>query len=198
MASGWGADEISCQHLIATAVETFGGVDFLHNNGADGSAQTTGRDGDLLSMEFEVWERTFHTNLYGFAYTCRAILPHFLQHGGGVIVNTSSGTAIVGEGQRVAYACSKAGINALSRHIASRWGKERIRCNAVAPGVVLSEALQAITSDEFRAQRLSIARSPRLGRPADIAGMVVFLFSEDAEWINGQVIHVNGGSTLRD
>jgi len=129
------ADEASCQRLVATAVETFGGVDFLHDNGADLSSQTLGRDGDLLNMEVEVWERTFHTNLYGFAYTCRAILPHFLQRGGGAIVNTTSDGAHGGEPTRVAYACSKAGVNALTRHIAPRWGSGNIRCNAVSPAL---------------------------------------------------------------
>jgi NAD(P)-dependent dehydrogenase (short-subunit alcohol dehydrogenase family) len=91
-----------------------------------------------------------------------------------------------------------AGINALTRHIASRWGKEHIRCNAVAPGAVLSETMLATMSDEFKARSLAVARSSLLGRPADIAGMVAFFFSEDGEWINGQVIQVNGGAVLRD
>lgn len=192
------ADETSCQRLITTTVETFGGVDFLHNNGADTSAQTILRDDDLLSMEFELWERTFHTNLYGYAYTCRAVLPHLLQRGGGAIVNTSSGAVHVGDATRVAYSCSKAGVNALTRHVASRWGKDRIRCNAVSPGAVLSESFLANMSDEFGVQALAMTRSSRLGRPADLAGMVAFLFSEDGEWINGQVIQVNGGAVLRD
>jgi NAD(P)-dependent dehydrogenase (short-subunit alcohol dehydrogenase family) len=191
------ADEASCQRLIATAVETFGGVDFLHNNGADTSARTILQDGDLLGMDFDLWERTFHTNLYGFAYTSRAIIPHLLQRGGGAIVNTSSGATHNGDPTRVAYSCSKAAVDALTRHIASRWGKDNIRCNGVAPGAVLSEAMMANMTEDFRAHALAITRSARLGRPADLAGMVAFLFSDDGEWINGQVIQVNGGAILR-
>jgi NAD(P)-dependent dehydrogenase (short-subunit alcohol dehydrogenase family) len=191
-------DEASCQHLIATAVETFGGVDLLHNNGADLSARTLGRDGDLLSMDVEAWDRTFHANLYGFAYTSRAILPLLLERGGGAIVNTSSGAAIAGEPERVAYACSKAGVNALTRHIASRWGRENIRCNAVAPGAVMSETALVTMSEDFKALMFAMLHSSRLGRPADIAGMVAFLLSDDGAWINGQVMHVNGGAGFRD
>jgi NAD(P)-dependent dehydrogenase (short-subunit alcohol dehydrogenase family) len=191
-------DEASCQRLIATAVETFGGVDLLHNNGADLSPRTVGRDNDLLGMDVEVWDRTFHTNLYGYAYTCRAILPLLLEHGGGAIVNTTSFASVAGAPERVAYACSKAGINALTRHIASRWGRENIRCNAVAPGLVLSEASLETMPEEFKTRVLVGLRSSRSGRPTDLAGMVAFLLSDDGAWINGQVIHVNGGAGFRD
>ncbi len=187
------SDEASCRQLIATAFETFGGVDLLHNNGADLSPQTFGHDDDLLSMDTAVWERTFHTNLYGFAYTIRAALPLMLQRGGGAIVNTSAGA--LGP-KHVAYASSKAGVNALTHHIASRWGRENIRCNAVSPGAVMSEAAMAMMSDEFKARVAAGLR--RLGRPVDVAAMVAFLLSDESAWVSGQVIHVNGGPGLHD
>jgi NAD(P)-dependent dehydrogenase (short-subunit alcohol dehydrogenase family) len=92
---------------------------------------------------------------------------------------------------------SKSGINALMRHVASRWGKEGIRSNAIAPGVVLTESSTVTMPQAMRDMILAMGRSPRLGCPDDIAAMVAMLFSDDGEWINGQVVSVDGGVTLR-
>ncbi|MEV0381477.1 SDR family oxidoreductase [Nonomuraea sp. NPDC050643] len=192
------ADEASVARLFERAVAAFGGVDGLFNVGADLSPGTLGRDADLLAMDAAVWRRTFEVNLIGFAHTCRAAIPLLLDSGGGAIVNTSSGAAYVGEPVRPAYAASKAGINTLTRHIASRWGKKGIRCNGLSPGMVLSETGLATMSEEFRAAGLAANRSTRLGRPSDLAAAAAFLLSGDAEWINGQTWCVDGGGLLRD
>jgi NAD(P)-dependent dehydrogenase (short-subunit alcohol dehydrogenase family) len=81
--------------------------------------------------------------------------------------------------------------------VASRWGKEGIRCNAVAPGVVLTDSQLKAVSDEERERVSAILRSNRFGRPEDIAAMATFLLSADGEWVNGQVYAVNGGAGLR-
>jgi NAD(P)-dependent dehydrogenase (short-subunit alcohol dehydrogenase family) len=137
-------------------------------------------------------------NLIGYANTCRAVIPLLLEHGGGAIVNTSSGAAFAGEPLRPAYAASKAGVNTLTRHIASRWGKKGIRCNGVSPGMVLSETGRTQMSEEFQAAGLAVTRSTRLGKPSDLAAAVAFLLSDDAEWVNGQTWSIDGGSFLRD
>lgn len=190
-------DEATIQALVDRTVAEFGGVDGLFNIGADLSAATLGRDADLLEMDPAVWRRTHDVNLLGYALTCRAVLPHLLRQGGGVIVNTSSGAAWGGEPTRPAYAASKAGINTLTRHIASRWGKEGIRCNVVAPGLVMGETQQGQNDQQLQAMALEYARSPRLGEPADLAGAVAFLFSDDAAWISGQAWSIDGGMSLR-
>jgi NAD(P)-dependent dehydrogenase (short-subunit alcohol dehydrogenase family) len=192
------ADDDSVRALIDHAVREFGGVDGLFNVGADLSEGTIGRDGDLLAFDPDVWRRTFEVNLMGFARSCRAVLPLLLAQGGGAIVNTSSNAAFVGEATRPAYAASKAGVNALTRHVASRWGKKGVRCNAVSPGLVLSETGAATMSDEFKAAVLASIASTRLGKPADLANAVAFLLSDDAEWVNGQVWSINGGGAMRD
>ncbi|GAB3004193.1 glucose 1-dehydrogenase [Streptomyces pseudoechinosporeus] len=191
------ADETSIQELVYRTVAEFGGVDGLFNVGADLSAATLGRDVDLLEMDPAVWRRTHDVNLLGYALACRAVLPHLLGQGGGVIVNTSSGAAWGGEPTRPAYAASKAGINALTRHIASRWGKEGIRCNVVAPGLVMGETQQEQNDQQLQAMAMEYARSPRLGEPADLAGAAAFLFSDDAAWISGQAWSIDGGMSLR-
>ncbi|TMR94238.1 SDR family NAD(P)-dependent oxidoreductase [Nonomuraea basaltis] len=192
-------DESSVGALVDTAVTQLGGVDGLYNVAADVSAETLGRDGDLLDMDPAVWRRTLEVNLIGFALTSRAVLPLLLEQGGGAIVNTSSLAAHVGDHARAAYQTSKAGINALTRHIASRWGKQAIRCNCVSPGVVLTESAQkmALSPEAMEFTRMTLP-STRLGKPEDLAGIVAFLLSDDGEWINGQVWSVNGGAMLRE
>lgn len=192
------AGERSVQALADQAVAELGGVDGLYNVGADLSKDTLGRDSDLLDMDPAVWRRTLDTNLLGYALTCRAVIPLLLGQGGGVIVNTSSGAAFGGEPTRPAYAASKAGINALTRHIASRWGRQGIRCNATAPGLVMTESVQRQNDKKLQEMALRFARSPRLGEPSDLAGVVAFLFSDDAAWVNGQVWSICGGTSLRD
>ncbi|MFR0359435.1 SDR family NAD(P)-dependent oxidoreductase [Streptomyces sediminimaris] len=192
------ADEDSIEALVDRTVAEFGGVDGLYNVGADLSGQTLGRDSDLLEMDPAVWRRTHEVNLLGYAVTCRAVLPHLLGRGGGVIVNTSSIAAWQGEPARPAYAASKAGINALTRHVACRWGKEGIRCNAVSPGMVLGETQRQTIPEQFQAMTLQMTPSPRLGEPADVAATVAFLLSDDAEWVNGQVWSICGGISLRE
>jgi NAD(P)-dependent dehydrogenase (short-subunit alcohol dehydrogenase family) len=191
-------DEGSVQAMVDQAVAELGGVDGLYNVGADLSPQTAGRDADLLDMDPAVWRRTFEVNLLGYALTCRAVIPVLLGQGGGVIVNTSSGAAFAGEPTRPAYAASKAGVNALTRHIASRWGKQGIRCNGVAPGLVMTEGVRQANDAGLEAYALRLARSPRLGEPDDVAALVAFLFSDDAAWINGQVWSVDGGMSMHD
>jgi NAD(P)-dependent dehydrogenase (short-subunit alcohol dehydrogenase family) len=192
------ADEASVNALVQLAVDTFGGVDGLANVGADLSPETIGRDRDLLEMDTAVWERTFRVNLTGYAHTCRAVIPHLQKSGGGAIVNISSGAAFVGEATRPAYAASKAGINALTRHVARRWGPENIRCNGVTPGAVLSETALRTMSEEFKARLRASTTLGRLGRPEDLANTICFLLSDDSSWVNGQIWNVDGGSNFRE
>ncbi|MFI9382112.1 SDR family NAD(P)-dependent oxidoreductase [Kutzneria sp. NPDC052558] len=191
------AEEESVQALVDLAVTQWGAVHGLVNVGADTSPNTIGRDLDLLEMDFDVWRRTLDVNLLGFVRSSRAVIPLFLAQGGGAIVNVSSGAAFGGEPTRPAYAASKAAINTLTRHVASRWGKAGVRCNAVSPGAVLSEAMINSMSAEFLDGMLARTRSPRLGQPADLAAAVAFLLSDDTAWVNGQVWTIDGGAALR-
>jgi NAD(P)-dependent dehydrogenase (short-subunit alcohol dehydrogenase family) len=183
--------------LVSRAVDEFGGVDILHANAADLSPATIGRDSDAMQIGLDVFDRTMHVNMRGHLLCARHFIPVLLKRGGGAVVFTSSAAAFAGTPERPAYAMAKSAINALVRHIASRWGKDGIRANAVAPGVVLTGPVRQSINTEFREQVLQMSRSPRLGTPEDIAAMVAFLASDDGEWINGQVINVDGGAILR-
>lgn len=185
------AEESTINALVAAAIEHFGALDGLLANVAD--LQTILVDGDILSNDSALWERTLRVNLIGTVMLLRAVLPHMLERGRGSLVLTSSDAAIAGEPERPAYAASKAGINSLARHVASRWGREGIRCNVVSPGFVLTEQLDANMPQEMKDWMLKGARSTRHGAPADIAAAVAFLLSDDAQWVNGQAWRVNGG-----
>lgn len=185
------SDEATINTLVESAVKHFGRLDGLFANVADLQAVLV--DGDIISNDSALWERTLGVNVIGTALLLRAVLPHMLEHERGAIVLTSSDAAIAGEAERPAYAASKAGVNSLCRHIASKWGRKGIRCNTVSPGFVLTEQLEANMSQEMKDWMLKGVSSTRHGAPEDIAGAVTFLLSDDGEWVNGQSWRVNGG-----
>lgn len=186
----------SVRGLFDAAVAEFGGVDALFNVGADMGAVRN--DSDVVDIDLEIWDRTMTVNLRGYVLTMKYGIPLMLARGGGVIVNTSSAAAFQGEPARPAYAAAKAGIGALTRHVASRWGREGIRCNAVAPGFTATENIRSAPHwPDLQSGALKRMRSTRVGETGDTAAMVAFLMSEDAEWVNGQVLNVDGGTIMR-
>ena len=190
------ADADSVAHLIATAVDTYGGVDALFSVGADMSAIRG--DSDVVDIDLDLWDRVMTVNLRGYVAAMKYAIPQMLARGGGAIVNMSSAAAFQGEPARPAYATAKAGIGALTRHVAARWGKEGIRCNAVAPGFTATEAIRSAPQwPELEASALKRIRGPRVGEPDDIAALVAFLLSDEGEWINGQIVNIDGGTVFR-
>ena len=191
------SEEESVKALIEVAISEFGHLDGLFSNAADLRPEVLSHDSDIVSMDAQTWHHSLAVDLTGFFYTARNALPHLLQAGGGSIVVTSSAAAFLGDSTRPAYSTSKAGLGALVRHIASRWGREGIRCNAVAPGLVLSDEMRPKVPAERQKAYLVTQRLARLGEPRDVAAMVTFLLSDAAEWITGQVIGVDGGMVMR-
>jgi NAD(P)-dependent dehydrogenase (short-subunit alcohol dehydrogenase family) len=190
------ADTDSVRALIDSAVAEFGGVDLLFNVGSDMSMLRG--DTDVVDIDFDVWDRTMTVTLRGYVASMKYAIPAMLARGGGAIVNMSSAAAFIGEPTRPAYATAKAGIGALTRHVASRWGKDGIRCNAVAPGFTGTDGMRSIPQwPELEAAALRKTPSTRVGYPSDIAAMVAFLMSDEGAWVNGQVINVDGGAVLR-
>ncbi|MDZ7783654.1 MAG: SDR family oxidoreductase [Halioglobus sp.] len=185
------ADESSVNGLVGRATAHFERLDGLFANAAD--LKVVLEDGDILSNDLALWERTLRVNLLGTVMLIRAGLPAMLAQGGGALVLTSSEAGGIGEPARPAYAASKAGVNSLCRHVASKWGGEGIRCNAVAPGFVLTEQIEEVMPQEMKDRMLRGVRSPRHGTAQDIAAAVAFLLSDDGEWVNGQTWRVNGG-----
>jgi NAD(P)-dependent dehydrogenase (short-subunit alcohol dehydrogenase family) len=140
-----------------------------------------------------VWDAILRVNLRGTMIASRAAIPH-LRRRGGAIVNTSSGAALAGGLSHSAYSASKAALHSLTQSIATQHGKEGIRCNAIAPGLIVTPATRdTYAGSELGAVMLRHHLTPRLGRPEDIAAAVVFLASDEAAFITGQVICVDGG-----
>jgi NAD(P)-dependent dehydrogenase (short-subunit alcohol dehydrogenase family) len=191
------ADEQSIAQLVDNTIAEFGGVHGLHNVGADLSAENLGRDTHLLDTDLDVWNRTLDVNLLGYVRTIRAVLPHLLEQGGGSIVNTSSGGSLGSDPMHVAYNASKAAVNQLTRHVANNWGGNGIRCNGLMPGLVIGETQERQGLQNLRGVFIQMARTTRLGRPSDMAGITAFLLSDEAEWINGQVWYIGGASHMR-
>jgi NAD(P)-dependent dehydrogenase (short-subunit alcohol dehydrogenase family) len=187
------ADEASVIAMVEAAVDQLGALDILHNNAADTRLSGT-RDMPVERVDTEVWDAILRVNLRGAMIASRAAIPHLRRRGGGAIVNTSSGAALAGGLSHSAYSASKAALHSLTQSIATQHGKEGIRCNAIAPGLIVTPATRdSYASSEVGEIMLRHHLTPRLGRPEDIAAAVVFLASDEAAFITGQVICVDGG-----
>ncbi len=189
------SDEASVVELFRTAVDAFGGVDGVHLNAAD--TEVVLRDTNVVDVDLGVFDQTIAVNLRGHFLVTRHAIPLLLERGGGALAYTSSAASYIGEPERVSYGISKAGINALVRHVASRWGKQGIRANAVAPGMIVHEKLAEYFGPEGLEAAKAGLRSDRHGKVDDIAAMVAFLMSDDGSWVSGQVYGVDGGLFLR-
>ena len=186
--------EDDVRRMVAGAVDAFGGLDVLHNNAADSSPETIGGDGDLLELDVAVWDRALAVNARGAMLGCKHAVPAMLARGGGSIVNTSSVSGLTGDLARAAYAASKAAVNALTLAVATMYGKRGIRCNAIAPGVIRTPALDANVPPEQLAAYEAGNLLPRLGSTRDVARAVVFLASEESAYVTGQILRVDGGA----
>lgn len=182
----------SVSHVITTAVESFGRLDILHNNAYHATLGTP-----LLDVTEEDWAATFDVTLRGIFLGCKFAIPVMLDQGGGVIVNTASTAAIVPSPRFTAYNAAKAGVVALTKSVAFDYGRQGIRCNAVAPGLIDTPAAAGVMSDPDR-MRWQHERLPigRVGQPEDIAAAVAFLASDDSSFMTGQTLVVDGGRCI--
>ncbi len=192
-------DEASIAAMVRTTMETFGAVHGLHNNAADISARAMTVDTDVVNIDLDFWNEMLKVNLTGALLCCRYAIPAIFRSGGGGLVHTSSMAAQSGEPVHVSYGVIKAALAQMSRHIATRWGKEGIRSNCVSPGLTKNDTLPTLGAPFQEFARLMRARSllSDLSEVADIAATVAFLLSSDAATITAQNINVDGGAYLR-
>lgn len=185
------ANEADVSQMVAQTLEAFGGINILFNNAAALAPEVIWPDSqtDAARLDLDIWDRTMAVNLRGYLLCMKHVIPEMLKLGGGSIINTSSIGSIVAEPVRGAYAVSKAGVNQLSTHIATAYGKRGIRCNAVAPGCIITNR----ATEKMYQAYIPHLLTPGLGSPENVARVVVFLASDDAAFITGQVIQVDGG-----
>jgi 3-oxoacyl-[acyl-carrier protein] reductase len=178
--------DVSSAEEAARLVEEAGDLDILVNN-----AGVT-RDGLLARMPDDDWRTVIETNLSSVFYTCRAVCRPMMKRRGGSIVNVSSIVGVHGNGGQTNYAASKAGIIGFTKSLARELGSRGVRANVVAPGYVRTQ-LTDVLPKEATSAMLGNTPLGRLGEPNDVAGAVRFLCSDEASFITGDVLLVDGG-----
>lgn len=180
------SDDRESTDAIAALIKEKGRIDILVNNAGES------RDGLLVRMKDRDWDRVIDTNLKGAFHCCRAVAYAMMKQRGGRIVNVSSVVALSGNAGQSNYSASKAGLVGLTKSLARELAPRAICVNAVAPGLIDTDMTSAMTEEQRETVLAGIPLS-RLGTPDDVAGVVLFLASDEAGYITGQVIGVNGG-----
>ncbi len=180
------ADKSQVEQLFAQIRDVLGPVDILVNN-----AGIT-KDGLLLRMSEEDFDKVMAVNLKGAFLCSQAALKDMMRAKQGRIINISSVVGIAGNAGQANYAASKAGLIGLTKSIAKEYGGKGIRCNAIAPGFIKTDMTESLPIN-VREEYLKQIAARHFGRPEDVAALAAFLASEKAEYINGQVISVDGG-----
>lgn len=178
--------------MIAATVQAFGGLDILFNNAA------VLIFGSVLDTTWADWQRVMSVNLNGVFLCCKAALPHLRARGGGSIINMSSSTgAHDGNGNAIAYVTSKGGVTLLTRCLAIDHAADHIRVNAIAPGPTDTPMLRRnMTPEEIDAFAKTFP-AQRLGQPQEIAAAALFLASDEASFVTGSILAVDGGQTAQ-
>jgi NAD(P)-dependent dehydrogenase (short-subunit alcohol dehydrogenase family) len=185
----------SVAQLVATTVAHFGRLDILHNNAAIMAPDVIARDTNPVDIDFEIWDRTFDVNMRGYLAGCKYAIPQMLKEGRGAIINTASGSGVFGDLSSIAYGSSKAAIMAFTKYVATIYGKQGIRCNAINPGLIRSEGGKKNVYGPMVDILAANTLTPRLGQPEDIAAAVAYLASDDAEFVTGAIFNIDGGIT---
>lgn len=186
------ADPGSVEAMVAETVRRFGGLDIVHNN-----AYWAPLNRNLVETSLDEWDQTLAVTLTGVFLGCKFAIPAIVASGGGAIVNTGSTAGLVVSPRFAAYMAAKGGVLALTRSVAFDFGDHGIRCNAVCPGLVRTPATAPVLADDERRNFvLDRIVLDRIGEPADIAEAVLFLASEEASFMTGQMLVIDGGRTI--
>jgi NAD(P)-dependent dehydrogenase (short-subunit alcohol dehydrogenase family) len=190
-APGSVTSEDDVQASINVALRSFGKIDILINN-----AGVAGSGAPVHEMSDETWHQVIETNLTGIFRMTRAVLPSMIRAGGGSIVNVASVSGLVSFLSDAAYSSTKAGVILLTKHVAIEYAKQRIRCNCVCPAVVRTPMVEPFIPDTQTQQAVN-AMHPlgRIATPEEVARAIYYLASDDAGFVTGSVLTIDGGVT---
>lgn len=181
--------ESVCIKIVKDTVQKFGQLDVLINNAAEQHPQKS-----IKGISTEQFEQTFATNVFSHFHLVKAALPHLSE--GSAIINTASVVAFRGQPELLDYSATKGAVLAFTRSLSLMLAKKKIRVNAVAPGPIWTPLIPSTFSPEKVAEFGSDTPMGRAGQPFEVAPAFVFLASDDASYISGQTIHVNGGEVV--
>ncbi|PFG56296.1 NAD(P)-dependent dehydrogenase (short-subunit alcohol dehydrogenase family) [Vibrio sp. ES.051] len=186
-------DNTTYPPMIEQVINQEGKIDILVNNfgGVD-----LKKDRDLAHTETEDWEKNMLANINSVFIPVKCVVPHMVKSGAGSIVNISSLSSLSAEMSSISYGTAKNAINHMTRQIAIQYAKYNIRCNAVLPGMIATNAVKENLNDEFIDNFLSTQPIKRMGKPEDIAHAVNFLASDAASFITGVCLSVTGGMDI--
>ena len=177
------------KRLIDESIKEFGSVDVLVNN-----AGIT-RDGLLMRMKEDSFDRVLDINLKGVYNTCKNVIAHMIKQRRGKIINISSVVGVIGNAGQSNYAASKAGVIGFTKSIAKEVASRGITANAIAPGFIQSD-MTDVLSENVKKEMLEVIPLKRFGEAEEVAKVALFLASEDGSYITGQVINVDGGMVM--
>ncbi|WP_404470015.1 3-oxoacyl-ACP reductase FabG [Sutcliffiella horikoshii] len=180
------SNESQVVEMVAMVKERFGKIDILINN-----AGIT-KDNMLLKMSGEDFQTVMEVNVNGVFNCTQAVVPHMLENGKGKIINTSSVSGIYGNVGQTNYAASKAAVVGMTKSWAKEFGRKNINVNAVAPGFVETAMVETIPEKIIQTM-LQLVPLQRLGKPSDVANAYLYLASDESDYVNGTVLHVDGG-----
>ncbi len=191
-------DTAAVEAAVNKVVEQWGGIDVLINNAGivrDAQLMKKNGTGPMKGMLEETWDAVIDVNLKGVFLVTRAVVPHMIRRGGGVILNAASVVALNGNFGQTNYVASKAGVIGMTRTWARELGKHNIRVNAVAPGFIATDMLKSMPPD-ILADMVSHTPVGRVGTPEDVANAYFWLASDQASFVHGTILSVDGGVVI--
>lgn len=180
---------------VTRMVDQFGRLDIMHNNAGYTTAEAIRADTDILEVPNDIWDKSFEGTVRGTMLGCRHAIRAMVKTGGGCIVNTASMYGVSPFILQPAYGAAKAAVIHLSKQVATTFGRQGIRCNAIAPSMIRTPLLESVIPEEFITMNEDATLTGFLGTTEDVAQTVAWLASDEARYITGQLICVDGGST---
>jgi NAD(P)-dependent dehydrogenase (short-subunit alcohol dehydrogenase family) len=190
--------EEDCKRIADTCVQRYGRIDVLHNN-----VGRSGGDRKTVDLDVAVWEALMDMNLKGMFMTCKHVLPHMIAQKSGSIINISSTSSFAAR-PTITYKTSKGAVNTMTQHIAMENAEHGVRANAILPGLIDTPMAierrareRGVSREVVRAEREALVPMRRMGTAWDVANTAVFLASDEARYITGVLLPVDGGLLIK-